>query len=402
MIIIGAGAAGATAAVALREQGWDGEVIVLGAEAHAPYERPPLSKAIITQSGDPALPVLGPAARFAELQIGHRVNAHATAIDADQRQVHLRDGTVLPYSRLLISTGARPRHLACEPEAPVLYLRSFDDALALRQRFQQGQRIVIIGGGFIGLELAASARQCGCAVSVVEFAPKVLMRAVPPLIADFIAARHVNEGVDLRLGVTVSHVGADKTLVLSDGSRLAADCIVAGIGAVPEIELAKTAGLTIENGIASDATLRTSRPEIFAAGDCCSVPLALYGGRRVRLEAWRNGLDQGKLAARNMLGASEAYNAVPWFWSDQYDVHVQIAGLAEGAAQHVSRDMGADARLVFHLDENGRLLAASGAGPIGKIAKNIKLAEILVARQARCHPPDLANPDFPLKSLIAR
>lgn len=401
MIIVGAGAAGASAAVALRDNGWGGDIVVLSGEAHAPYERPPLSKAVITDGGEAILPLLGAGARFAELAIDHRAGVHAIRIDAQRHEVHV-EGAPLAYERLLLATGARPRKLTVPGHGHVRYLRDFADALALRAAFVPGARIAIVGGGFIGLELAASARACGCHVTLVEFAATVLMRGVPAAIGDFLAARHRAEGIDLRLGASVASIETDGTLILSGGDKVQADCVIAGIGAFPDVALAESAGLAIDNGIAVDAQLRTSLPDIFAAGDCCSFPVALYGGRRVRLEAWRNGLDQGKLAARNMLGGSETYAAVPWFWSDQYDVHVQIAGLADGAAQDVARELGEDARLIFHLDGQHRLLAASGAGPIGKIAKNIKMAEMLVARRAICNPHDLASPGFALKSLLAQ
>ena len=402
MVIIGAGAAGASAAVALRDNGWGGDIVVLGGETHAPYERPPLSKSVITENKAAVLPLLGAGARFVELGIEYRAGALATRIDAERHEVHVEGCSPLSYGCLLLATGARPRKLSAAGSGQVRYLRDFADALALRAAFVPGARIVIVGGGFIGLELAASARARGCQVTIVEFASAILTRGVPAAIGDFLAAKHRIEGVDLRLGVSVSGIAADGTVVLSDSGSVQADCVIAGIGAVPEVALAASAGLAIDNGIAVDATLRTSQPDIFAAGDCCSFPVALYGGRRVRLEAWRNGLDQGKLAARNMLGGWEAYAAVPWFWSDQYDVHVQIAGLADGAAHHVARDLGDDARLIFHLDGHHRLLAASGAGPIGKIAKNIKMAEMLVARRTICSPDDLASPGFPLKSLLGQ
>ena len=402
MVIVGAGAAGASAAVALRDNGWVGDIVVLSSEAYAPYERPPLSKAVITDGGAAVLPPLGAGARFAELGIDHRAGVHAIRIDAERHEVQVEGGPPLAYARLLLATGARPRKLTIPGHAQARYLRDFDDALALRAAFVPGARIAIIGGGFIGLELAASARACGCHVTLVEFAPAVLTRGVPVAIGDFLAARHRHAGVDLRLGASLAQIEADGTLVLSGGDKVPADCVIAGIGAVPEVALAESAGLAIDNGIAVDAALRTSQHDIYAAGDCCSFPVALYGGRRVRLEAWRNGLDQGKLAAKNMLGGSEAYAAVPWFWSDQYDVHVQIAGLADGAVHHVARDLGEDARLIFHLDGQHRLLAASGAGPIGKVAKIFKMAEMRVARRTICSPDELASPGFALKALLSQ
>ena len=190
-------------------------------------------------------------------------------------------------------------------------------------------------------------------------------------------------------------------MALADGTEIVADLAVVGIGAVPVTDLAESAGLTIENGIAVDGFLRTSDPDIFAAGDCCSFPLDIYGGRRVRLESWRNAQDQGTLAAKNMLGAEEPVSAVPWFWSDQHDLTLQIAGLADGAEQHVRRDLGNGAFILFHLAPDGRLLAASGIGPGNAVARDIRLAEMLIAKGARPDPVALASPDVKLKSLLA-
>lgn len=203
-----------------------------------------------------------------------------------------------------------------------------------------------------------------------------------------------------RLGTGIARIEAG-AVVLADGGRVECDSIVAGVGAVPDTALAEDAGLAIENGVRADERLATSDPDIFAAGDCCSFPHPLYGGRRIRLEAWRNAQDQGSLAARNMLGANEAYRAVPWFWSDQYDQTLQIAGLPDEGVGQVERDVGEGGRLFFHLAADGRLVAASGVGPISKVARDIRLAEMLIARQARPDPAALADPNVRLKSLLS-
>jgi 3-phenylpropionate/trans-cinnamate dioxygenase ferredoxin reductase subunit len=230
------------------------------------------------------------------------------------------------------------------------------------------------------------------------------MRGVPPEIAAVVDARHRAEGVDMRVGVGLSSIEDDGTsvrLVLADGHSVDADVVVIGIGAMPFVELAEAAGLTIENGIAVDEALRTSDPNVYAAGDCCSFPLGVYGGRRVRLEAWRNAHDQGALAARNMLGASESHSAVPWFWSDQYDLTLQIAGLSDDAATAVRRDLGDGAFILFHLAADGRLLAASGVGAGNAVARDIRLAEMMIAKGVRPNPDHLAAPEVKLKSLLA-
>ena len=217
-------------------------------------------------------------------------------------------------------------------------------------------------------------------------------------------ARHRREGVTLACGkalLALHETASGIEIALADGSAVAADLLIIGIGAVPVTDLAQKAGLAIENGIAVDAQLRTSDPDIYAAGDCCSFPLAVYGGRRVRLECWRNALDQGGLAARNMLGAGESASAVPWFWSDQYDLTLQIAGLPDEGTQTVRRDLSEDAFILFHLAGDGRLVAASGIARGNAVAKDIRLAEMLIAKGARPDPAALAQPEVKLKSLLA-
>jgi 3-phenylpropionate/trans-cinnamate dioxygenase ferredoxin reductase subunit len=307
---------------------------------------------------------------------------------------------------LLLATGAVPRQLPLAANAGprCVTLRSFDDALGIRGLLLPGMRLIVIGGGFIGLELAASAVKRGAAVIVLEAQPRVLMRGVPEEIASVVAERHRVEGTDIRAGTGIASIADDADAVrvtLADGIELVADLLVVGIGAVPVTGLAESAGLAIENGIAVDRFLRTSDPDIFAAGDCCSFPLEIYGGRRVRLESWRNAQDQGTLAAKNMLGAEEPISAVPWFWSDQHDLTLQIAGLAEGAEKHIRRELGGGAFILFHLAPDGRLLAASGIGPGNAVARDIRLAEMLIAKSARPDPAALASPEVKLKSLLA-
>lgn len=405
MVVVGAGEAAARAASALREQGFEGPVTLIGDEPHGPYERPPLSKAVMTAAETAEAPaVILDAARLAALAVTHIAGVPVVAIERAQQRVRLADGRLLPYRKLLLATGAAPRRLAVPGASAesVLYLRSFADALALRDRLRPGCRIVIVGGGFIGLELAASAVARGCKVSLVEMAPRILMRGVPAEVAARVAERHAAAGIELCCGVGIAGIERDgdgHALRLADGSLLAADAIVAGIGAVPRTELAEAAGLAIENGIRVDAHLCTDDPDIFAAGDCCSFPHPLYEGRRLRLEAWRSAQEQGALAAANMLGADREHDAVPWFWSDQHDLTLQVAGLPDAGVTLVERPLGA-ASLWFHLDAGGRLVGASAVGPNGLIARDIRLAEMLIARRATPDPAALADPDVKLKGLL--
>ncbi|MBO9610149.1 MAG: FAD-dependent oxidoreductase [Paenibacillaceae bacterium] len=405
MVVIGAGEAGARAVAELRERGWAGAITLIGNEGHCPYERPPLSKRQLTGEDAPApVTVLGQN-DLERLDIRFERGDAAVRIDRDRREVELASGRRVPYERLLLATGAAPRQLAAQGSGAgeILYLRRFEDMLRLRDRLRPGARAAIIGGGFIGLEAAASALALGCAVTLIEVAPRILTRGVPEAIARRIEARHREAGVMFRIGTMLESIdreGDDLVIRLADGSETRCDAVIAGIGAVPETALAAGCGLTVANGIVVNERLQTSDPAIYAAGDCCSFPHPLYGGRHIRLEAWRNAQDQGMHAAAAMLGADEPYAAVPWFWSDQYELSLQVAGLLDGAETTVVRELGESGTLYFHLADDGRLLAASGIGPEGGVAKDIRLAEMLIARQARPLPEALADPAVKLKQLL--
>ena len=399
MVIIGAGECGTRAALALREAAYDGAVTLIGAEPHAPYERPPLSKDAITAEV-PEPKAIGGSQRLAEAGIDFRPSCTALEIDRTARRV-LVDGEMIPYQRLLLATGARPRPLPLPgSDGPtVATLRSLDDAARIRAALGRGQHLAVIGGGFIGLELAASARKLGTEVTVVEVLPRLLTRGVPAEVAQVLQERHIAEGVSFHFGARITEI-TDTGVVLSDDTIIQADLVVIGIGVIPNTELAVAAGLAVDNGIAVDAKLATSDPDIFAAGDCCSFPQPLYDDRRVRLESWRSAQEQGTLAARNMLGAAEPVSGVPWFWSDQYDLSLQIAGLAEGAGIHVRRELKDGAFVLFHFGPDGRLLAASGIGVGNAVAKDIRLAEMLIGRRAHPDPAALADPAVNLKRLL--
>lgn len=399
MVIIGAGMAGHRAVISLRAGNYDGPITLIGEEALMPYDRPPLSKASIADEAEPAPVWLMDEGIAASLKADVRRGAAAKAIDRQSRTVVLADGGKVPFAKLLLATGAKPRKLSLPGGDHALLLRNFEDALLLRQRFLPGKRIVIIGGGFIGLELASSAARRGSKVTLIEALPRILMRGVPEAIASIVHARHMTAGVDMLTGTAIA-VLESGAVVLADGRRIAADAIVAGIGAAPDVSLATAAGLTLDNGIAVDGTLQTNDSDIYAAGDCCSFPHSLFGGRRIRLEAWRNAQDQGSLAAENMLGAGKAYKAVPWFWSDQYDLSLQVAGLSDAGARTVERRSSPDTLLLFHLDENGTIKGASGIGPGNSIARDVKLAEMLIAREARPDAAALADPAIQLKTLL--
>ncbi|TIX87317.1 FAD-dependent oxidoreductase [Rhizobium sp. P44RR-XXIV] len=405
VVIVGAGECGARAALSLRESGYPHPVTLIGDEVHLPYERPPLSKQLLLAEATPSAPPVLTDIMLGEQGIQHIGEALVEAIDPADRQVILSDGRALPYEKLLLTTGATPRRL---PNAPasrrIRYLRTIDDALELRPWIRAGTHIAVLGGGFIGLEVAASARSRGAEVTVIESQERILKRGVPEAIAEMVETLHRRNGVVVRCGAMVLRIEADDRCVeilLSDGAGISADVLVVGIGAQPRTELALQAGLAVDNGIAVNERLETSVANIYAAGDCCSFPHPLYGGRRLRLEAWRNAQDQGILAAANLAGGASRYEAVPYFWSDQFDHTLQIAGLVDEGRTVVRRDLGDSAFILFHLDDAQRLVAASGIGQGNRIAKDMKLSEMLIAK--RITPSiDALTAASSLKALLPR
>lgn len=402
-VIVGAGEAGARAAMALREQGFDGDITLIGGETHLPYERPPLSKDGMLAEVF-AAKTIASAERLTEANVTFRGGIQVAAIDRAGKRLAMGDGSTLPYDKLLFATGASPRRLPGVEGDRIVYLRTIEDAQRLRAALGPGRHIAIIGGGFIGLELAASARALGAEVTLIEALPRLLSRGVPETIAGQIATRHLAGGVKLVFGDPIAAIASLDTsamITLVSQKRIEADLVLIGIGAVPNVALAEAAGLVIDNGIAVDGQLATADTDIFAAGDCASFPLAIYGGRRVRLESWRNAQDQGNLAASNMLGAGQVGSNVPWFWSDQYELTLQIAGLSDEGQTTVQREL-PNGSILFHLSADGRLVAASGLGVGNVVAKDIRLAEMLIGRGARPGPVPLGDPEVRLKSLLSQ
>ena len=393
IVIIGAREAGLRAAVTLRDKGFEGRLLVVGGEPHAPYERPPLSKTALHAEASAPAPISG-AADLEAKDVRPLLGVEVVSINRAARTVALSDGRVLPYSLILIAAGARARPLAVEGGHMARTLRRLDDAIALRDDLARARRLLVIGGGFIGLELAAAARMRGLDVVVAEAAPRVLGRATPQSIAAIVAGWHQDAGVDLRTDRALSRICIHPEgfkAEFADGDAVIAELVSAGVGAEPETRLAEAAGLAIDNGIAVDGQLRTSDPRIYAAGDCASFPHPLFGGRRLRLEAWRNAEDQGTFAASSLLGENGVYDSVPWFWSDQYE---------QLGARIVERRPGGSALLTFHLDEKGRLVGAAGAGPIGLVARDIRIAEKMIGKSLAPDPGLLADPKAPLKNVL--
>ncbi|OWV74365.1 ferredoxin reductase [Rhizobium sp. R339] len=392
IVIIGAGECGTRAAFALREAGYSGPVTLVGAEPHLPYERPPLSKPM----GETAqMKLICTLDSLAAAGIDYAKGVSALKLDADAGTVALSDGSVLPYEKLLLATGARPRRLACPGAERVLDFRTHTDAEAIFANVGSGASVAIIGGGLIGMELAAVFRGKGIAVSVIEAAPKPLGRAVPSRFAEKLHARHAAEGVEFYLERGIAEITGDG-VVLAGGDVVQGDLVIGAIGVIPETALALDAGLATGNGILADACLRTSRPNIFAAGDCAAI--VQPGGGHIRFESWRNARAQAEIAARNMTGAQDAFAAIPWFWSDQYDLGLQVAGLPQPAHRSVVRAL-PEGELEFYLD-GSRLVAAAALGRGNSLAKEIKLAEMLIAAGVEPDPAALADPGVNLKALL--
>jgi len=394
MVIIGGGMAAARACINLRAADYAGPITMISEETFLPYDRPPLSKSSIMAEEEPAPAYLLEPDILASLKVEAKLGVAATKIDREAKTVILADGTHIAYDKLLLATGAKPRSLG-----PLsITLRDHKDTIALRQKFKSGKHIVIIGGGFIGLELASSAIKHGCHVILIEAQPRILMRGVPEPIAKIIHDRHVAAGVNLITGVGIEEITADQVR-LKDGRKIKADSIIAGIGAAPETRLAQEAGLVIDNGIACDAQMQTSDPDIYAAGDCASFPHGQFG-KRIRLEAWRSAQEQAATAVTNMLGGYKAHNAVPWFWSDQYELGLQIAGMAEAGPITVERRPAEGALLLFHLATDGKLMGVSGIGPGNSIARDVKLAEMMIAKGLSPDQTALADASVALKGFL--
>ena len=393
LIIVGAGHAGGRAALTLREEGYTGRLILIGDEVHLPYERPPLSKGLLQGTADLAGYSLCDSARLAALGIEHIAGNPVTRLEPQPHRLQLADGQWLSYAGLLLATGGRARRLPQE-QANVLYLRTHDEALTLRSALRPGTRLVVVGGGFIGLEVAATARGLGGEVTVLEAGPRLAGRVLPPVISQALLDLHREHGVEVRLNVALESIQADAVLLV-DGQRLPCDLVVVGIGMQPNIELAAAAGLQVGQGIRVDACLRTSAPNIYAAGDVCEFRL---DGLYQRQETWRNAEAQGRHAALNLLGREVPFEALPGFWSDQYDWGLQTVGVMTHLT--VSRPLASGGVLLFYLDADHRLQGACGWAPGNGVAKDIKLCERLISARIPLDPASLADPELSLKYLL--
>lgn len=397
IIIVGAGQAGAACAAKLRALKFDGAITLIGDENAPPYQRPPLSKAYLMQQIGAERLWLRNDDFWAKNNILLRLGTPVTGIDAAARTLRLGDKT-LPYDDLVLTTGATPRQLPAAQGgalAGVHALRNLADVDRMRAECVAGAKLVVIGGGYIGLEAAAVARKLGLDVTVVEMAPRILQRVASAETAGFVRALHESHGVKILEATRISHlVGQDRVsgVALADGRVLPADVVIVGIGVDPQTALAEQAGARIDNGIATDAQGRTSVPGIWAAGDCASFPLA---GRQYRLESVGNAIDQAELVAANILGAGRDYQPKPWFWSDQYDCKLQIAGLNRGYDRVVTRQ--ADGKTSFWYYAGDRLLAMDAISD----PRAYMIAKRLIDNGRSADANVVADPDADLKALLA-
>ena len=415
IVIVGAGLAGVSAAGALREHGFAGRIVLIGDERARPYDRPPLSKSVLVHDSfeslvaahlpedialrSPEQIALRPHHWYEEKNIELAVGTEVTRIDTKGHTVELAGGESIRYDRLMLAPGARVRRIPAVEAGPVnhLYLRTLTDALRLRKQLVPGRNVVLLGGGVIGMEVAASAVLRDCNVTVVELAPRIMARALCPAVSEHVAVYHRSKGVELKLGTSATGQSTNGTpgLALSDGTVLPADLIVIGVGVVPNVELAARAGIHCDDGIVVDRFGATSAPDVFAAGDAVKYPDEFFG-RTIRSENWMHAQNQALAVAKNMVGTKEPYRQVPHMWSDQYDLKIQVTGVCDTAQNVLRGDQQKNKFLLFHMAE-GRVVGATGINE----ARDIKYAQRLIEARVAVEPEKLADPAFNLKKAAA-
>jgi 3-phenylpropionate/trans-cinnamate dioxygenase ferredoxin reductase subunit len=399
IVIVGAGHAAGQAAASLRQKKFAGRIVIIGDEPYVPYQRPPLSKKFLAGELDEKRLQFKPENFYPDHDIEMRLSTRVTAIDPHEKFVRLDDDSTLHYDKLLLTTGSRVRKLPIPGSdlAGIHYLRSIEDVLAIQKDFREGAKLVIVGAGYIGLEVAAVAVKRGIDVTVLETEDRAMNRVVAPEISTFFQKLHKEAGVKIEFGRMVQEFrGTDSVteVLCADGHVVPADSCIVGIGILPNIDLAEAAGLECDNGIVVDEFARTSAADIYAAGDCTRHPNALLG-ISLRLESVHNALEQAKTAATTMCGELQPYSQIPWFWSDQYDVKLQIVGLSNDYDQLVIRgDQDAHSFAAFYL-KKGKILAIDAINR----PREFMLGKKLVAAHAHFDPAELADESVDFKSL---
>jgi len=391
VVIVGAGQAGFQVAVSLRADGFDGLIALIGDERGLPYQRPPLSKTVLAGKQHIDSVAFRPERFYQDQRIELMPGEKVAGIDRASRQVFLAAGSRLPYDTLVLATGARVRTL---PMDGILYLRDREHAVELKQRLDAAANVVVIGGGFIGLEVAAVARESGKTVCVTEVQSRLMARAVAPVLSDFYREAHRGVGVRFALDAAVTNV-SDGEVTLGDGSTLPADLVVAGIGVVPNTELTVEAGLPTGDGILVDDHLRTADEHIFAIGDCADHPNVFAGGR-ARIESVQNAVDQAKCVAAQIVGKSAPYSAVPWFWTDQFDLKLQMCGLSSRADRVVTRGTMESRKFSLFYFRDRRLLAVDS---MNRPADHM-VGRKLLAAGTSLTPEQAEDESVDLKSLL--
>lgn len=395
-IVIGAGQAGQSIVTTLRGQGFDGEITLIGDEPVPPYQRPPLSKAYLLGDMDLDRLYLRPLSYYADETIDLRIGASVTALDPVAKTITV-DGEQLSYDKLALATGSAPRLLPASIGGTlqgVYTMRTLADADAIEPKFKEGASVLIVGGGYIGLEAAAVAAKKGLKVTLVEMSDRILQRVASKETSDYFRALHQSHGVDLREGVGLETLVGDTRVnaaKLTDGTTLDVDFVIVGVGITPNTQLAELAGLVLDNGIMTDRHSCTSNPDIFAAGDCASFP---HMGHQMRLESVGNAIDQGAVVAKNMLGQAVDYTPKPWFWSDQFDVKLQIAGLSTGHDQVVIRETEGTRSHWYYKD--GALIAIDAMND----PRGYMVAKRLIEGGKSADPALVADPATDLKALM--
>ncbi|NNE23747.1 MAG: FAD-dependent oxidoreductase [Rhizobiales bacterium] len=402
VVIVGAGQAGCWAAKTLRQYDFTGKVILLGDEPHPPYDRPPLSKKVLVGDAEPETTWYLSLDELAGLDIDFRPGLKAVSIDRTAQQLDIEGAAGLSYDKLIVATGARPRLLNVpgSEQAPIYYLRGIDDCLALQKALVPGRRIIVVGGGLIGLEVAAAARKLGCEAVVMEVAERVLARVAGPEVSRFVTDMHKGHGVDVVCGVMPDKIetGAQGCrIACKDGTLVEGDVIVAGIGVIPNSELASAAGLACEGGIWVDEFTRTEDANIHAAGDVTNH-INPRLGRRMRLETWQNAQNQAIAAAKIICGREEPYDDTPWGWSDQYDCNLQMLGIPDSFDDAVMRGNPDDGAFSLFYLRDGKVNAMAAINAV----RDVAVSRRLVASGTLVDAGMLADVEVPMKQLMSR